>query len=169
MAHPMASLWNDFVTDFYDVSGDSVTIHYMPVRTGTDVTFDDFFQEGTDPSDPTGFSNITETTPEAVTVTGKVHLDMHGASVGSDEGEQQLQIGKFPESDALFTCLASDVKTSTDPAPLTTYFDDSTDAVKYIIVAKDGKRYDVEAVKARGMGATAFVIDVFLKLTNKEV
>lgn len=169
MAHPLAELWEDQVTDFLAVSADSVVVHYKPVRTGEDVTFDEFFQEGTDPSDPTDFSNIVETTPDTVTVTGKVHLDLYGASIGSGEGEAQLQIGKFPEADALFTCLASVVKTSTDPAPLETIFDNIDDTVKYIIVAKDGKRYDIEAVKPRGMGSTPFVVDVFLKLTNKEI
>lgn len=169
MAHPLASLWQNQVTSFLAVSADIIVVHYMPVRTGTDVTFDEFFQEGTDPSDPTDFSNITENTPDSVTVTGKTHLDMHGASIGAGEGEQQLQIGQFPEADVLFTCLLSDVQTSTNPDPILTVFDNDTDAVKYIIVAKDGKRYDIEAVKHRGMGALPFVTDVFLKLTNKEV
>ena len=167
MAHPLASLWEEQVTDFLIVSNDSVTVHYKPVRTGEDETFDTFFQEGTDPSDPTDFSNIVETTPDSVTVTGKVHLDLYGASIGSGESDQQLQIGTFPESDALFTCLVSDVQTGADP--LETIFDNIDDTVKYIVVAKDGKRYDVETVKPRGMGATAHVVDVFLRLTNKEV
>ncbi|MHA1952334.1 MAG: hypothetical protein ACW96U_00090 [Candidatus Heimdallarchaeaceae archaeon] len=170
MAHQLAALWENKVSDFLEVSNDSVTIHYKPVRSGTDPTFDDFFQEGVDPSDPTNFSvNITETTPSSVTVTGKVHLDLYGASIGSGEGEQQLQIGRFSESDALFTCLLSDTKTSTDPDPIRTVFDDETDVVKYIVVAKDNKRYDIEAVRLRGMGATPFVVDVFLKITNKEI
>ena len=169
MAHPLASLWEAQQTKFFLDSADPVTVYYKPVRTGTDVTFDSFNQEGTDPADPTSFSNITENTPDPVTVSGKTHLDMHGAAVGAGEGDQQLQIGKFPESDALFTCLLSAVKTSTDPNPILTIFDNDDNAVDYIIVDKDKKKYDVEAVKPRGMGATPFVVDVFLKLTNREV
>lgn len=169
MAHPLAVMWEDKQTDFLAVSDDAVVIHYKPVRTGTDPTFDGHFQEGTDPSDPTDFSNITETTPSPITVSGKVHLDLYGSSIGAGEGEQQLQIGKFPEADGLFTCLLSDVQTSTNPDPILTVFDNDNDTVKYIVVDKDKKRYDVEAVKHRGMGATPFVTDVFLKLTNKEV
>jgi hypothetical protein len=48
-------------------------------------------------------------------------------------------------------------------------FDNDDDLVDYIVVDKDKKKYSVEAVKMRGMGATPFVVDVFLKLTNKEV
>ena len=169
MAHPLASMWETKVSSFLLISADSVTVHYMPVRTGTDVTFDGYFQEGANPADPTDFSNITKNTPDSVTVTGKIHLDLYGASIGTGEGEAQLQIGQFPESDALFTCLLSDVKTSTDPDPVLTIFDNDTDTVKYIVVAKDKKRYEIEAVKHRGMGSIPFVTDVFLKLTNKEV
>jgi hypothetical protein len=165
--HPLASLWQNQVTSFLAVSADSVVVHYMPVRTGSDVTFDEFFQEGADPADPTDFSNITETTPDPVTITGKTHLDLYGASIGTGEGEQQLQVGRFPEADILFTCLLSDVQTSMNP--ILTVFDNDTDAVKYIVVDKDKKRYDIEAVKMRGMGATPFVVDVFMRLTNKEV
>lgn len=169
MTHPLAQLWEDKQTDFLAVSADTVVVHYKPVRTGTDPTFDSYNQEGTDPSDPHSFSNITEDTPTPVTVSGKTHLDMHGSAIGAGEGEQQLQIGKFPESDAYFICLLSVVKTSTDPDPITTVFDNDDDAVKYIVVGKDNKRYDIEAIKMRGMGATPFLVDVFLKLTNKEI
>jgi hypothetical protein len=169
MAHPLAAMWESQVSAFLTVSADPVTVYYKPVRTGTDVTFDSFNQEGTDPADPTNFDNVVETTPTPVTVIGKAHLDMHGAAIGSGEGDEQLQIGKFPESDALFTCLLSSVKTSTDPDPILTVFDNDDDAVDYIVVDKDKKKYSIEAVKMRGMGATPFVVDVFLKLTNREV
>jgi len=169
MAHPLASLWESTQTNFLAVSADPVTIYYKPVRSGTDVTFDSFNQEGTDPADPTSFSNISEDTPDPVTVTGKTHLDLHGSSIGTGEGNEQLGIGQFPESDAWFVCLLSDVKTSTDPDPVLTVFDNDDDAVDYIVVDKDKKKYAIEAVKMRGMGATPFLVDVFLKLTNKEV
>jgi hypothetical protein len=170
MAHPLAAKWEQKIYDFLIVSADSITVHYKPIRTGTDVTFDTFFQESTDPSDPADFNNITETTPSPVTVSrGKTHLDLHGSSIGGGEGEQQLDIGKFPESDAWYQCLLEDVKVSTDPDPIATVFDNFDDTVKYVVVAKDGKRYDIVAVKLRGMGATPYVVDVFLKLTNKEI
>jgi hypothetical protein len=169
MAHPLAAIWETKVSSFLLISADSVTIHYMPVRTGTDVTFDGYFQEGTDPSDPTDFSNIVETTPDPVTVTGKTHLDLYGASIGAGEAGAQLQIGQFPEADALFTCLLSDVKTSTDPDPILTVFDNDVDTVKYIVIDKNKKRYDIEAVKMRGVGATPFLVDVFMQFTNKEI
>lgn len=170
MAHPLAAKWEQKIYDFLVVSADSITVYYKPERTGQDATFDTFFQEGTDPADPTDFSNIVETTADPVTVTrGKTHLDMYGNSIGGSEGEQQLDIGKFPESDAWFQCLLSDVKTSTDPDPIETIFDNFDDTVKYVVVAKDGKRYDIVAVKLRGMGASPYVVDVFLKRTNKEI
>jgi len=112
---------------------------------------------------------LGETTATSVSVSGKTHLDLYGASIGAGEGEQKLSIGKFPEADALFTCLLSGVKTSTDPDPILTVFDNDDDAVDYIIVDKDNKKYSIEAVKMRGMGATPFLVDVFLKFSNREV
>jgi hypothetical protein len=163
MAHPLAAVWEEWQTDFLEESADVVTINYRPVRSGTDVTYDSFFNESTDPSDPTGIENIVEITPAPETVSGKMHLDLYGLSISSGEGDQQLDIGRFTESDALFSCLLSDVKTSTDSNPITTKFDNA-----YIVVPeKDGGRYEVIAVKARGM-ATAYVVDVYLKKTNKE-
>jgi hypothetical protein len=163
MAHPLAALWEEQQSDFLEVSGDSITINYKPVRTGTDPTFDNFFQESTDPSDPSGFENITETTATPEVVTGKMHLDLYGLAISSDESDQQLGIGRFAESDALFTCLLSDVQTSTGTDQIKTKFHDAL----YVIPEKDGIRYDVIAIKSRGMAA-AFVVDVFLKKTNKE-
>jgi len=162
MAHPLASIWEEQQTEFLSDSGDIVTINYKPVRSESDPTFDGFFQEGTDPSDPTSFSNIVETAPDPEGVTGKVHLDLHGASISPGEGEQQLPVGRFAESDAWFVCLLSDVKISTDPDPIKTKFHNAW----YVMVDKDGEKYEVKAIKSRGMGA-AFVVDVFLKKTNK--
>ncbi len=109
-------------------------------------------------------STLSETTPTPITVTGKVHLDLHGSALSSTEEDQKLLVGKFAESDTLFTCLLSDVQTSTNPDPIKTIFDESY----YIVVEKDGDRYEVIGVKPRGMN-TAFIADVFLKKTNKEI
>ena len=114
--------------------------------------------------------SLSETTPDTVTVSnGKTHLDLQGTTMGSTESDQQIDIGKFSDADALFTCLLSSIQISTNPDPIVTLFDDDVDSVKYVVVTKDGKRYDIQGVRPRGMGSTPFVVDVFLKITNKEV
>jgi len=163
MALQISTVWEDIVSKFIEDSNDVVKIHYKPIRSGSSTKFDSFFQEGIDPAFPKSIEVSEEIlTPQIVS--GKVHLDLYGASIGRGEGEQQLYIGRFPESDALFSCLLSDVKISEDGLPIKTKFDDAS----YVVVNKDGRVYEVIAIKTRGMGATPLIVDVFLKFSNKD-
>lgn len=162
MAMDISALWEEHVSKFLEDSNDIVKIHYKPVRSGVSTRFDSLYQEGTDPANP-NIIGVSESVSEPQSVSGKVHLDLYGASIGNEEGNKQLYIGRFSEYDALFSCLLSAVKTSASGFPITTKFDDAN----YVVVNKDGRVYDVAAVKTRGMGAVPFIVDVFLKASNK--
>lgn len=154
--------WQNNVLSFLTESADSVTISYYPERAGTSETYDSFFNESTDPSDPNTVSgdDLTETTPDDVSLTGKVHLDLYGSSIGGSEEIQTTGIGIFDQSDALFTCLLASA--ALGDGSNRTYFT----GCHYVTVAKDSERYEVVAEKRRGMG-DAYLLDVFLKKTNK--
>ena len=158
----LAALWEENVTRFLTESNDKVTIHYKPTRTGSNVRYDEFYNESTDPANPTSIG-VTEDPTDTLDVYGKVHLDLYGATVGGAEIDQQIEIGKFSQSDALVTCLLSGVQTSTVDEPIRTSFHTST----YVVIDKDKQRYKVDAIKTRGM-AGSFLVDVFLTLTNKK-
>ena len=158
----LATLWEQNVTRFLTESNDKVTIHYKPTRTGSNVRYDEFNNESTDPANPTNIG-VTEDPANTIDVYGKVHLDLYGASIGGAEEDQQIEIGKFSQSDALVTCLLSDVQTSAAGEPIRTSFHTST----YVVVDKDKQRYEVDAIKTRGMSGS-FLVEVFMTLTNKK-
>lgn len=160
MALTIASIWERNVQKFLTDSNDLITVYYKPVRVTNSVKFDAFFQESSNPADPTN-TGVDEVTPANATARGKLHMDLYGTSLGFAENEQQLQIGRFGQYDALFSCVLSTVQTQADP--LKTIFDDAD----YIITSKDNKRYNIDAIKYRGMSESLYICDVFLKATNK--
>jgi len=162
MLSSLSTLWQSNVNRFITDSDDLVTIHYKPTRTGSDVRYDAYYNESTNPASPTNIG-ITEDPTSVVEVRGKTHLDLYGATVGGAETDQQIEIGRFSQSDALFTCLLSSVQTSQAGEPIRTSFHTST----YVVVDKDKQRYMVDAIKTRGM-AGSYLVDVFLTLTNKK-
>jgi len=162
MIDSLASLWESNVNRFYTDSNDKVTIYYKPTRTGSIVRFDEFYNESTNPANPSNIG-VTETETNTVEAYGKVHLDLYGASIGGAEADQQIEIGKFSQSDALVTCLLSGVKTSAASEPIRTSFHSAT----YVVIDKDKQRYKVDGIKTRGM-AGSYLVDVFLSLTNKK-
>ena len=162
MLASLATLWEQNIDRFLTDSNDKVTIHYKPTRAGSNVRFDEFYQESTNPATPSNIG-VTETSADTVSVYGKTHLDLYGASLGGAEADQQIEIGKFSQSDVLFTCLLSGVLTSAVGDPIKTSFDAAT----YVVVDKDKRRYQVDGIKTRGMG-TSFLVDGFLTLTNKK-
>ena len=160
MSNQLVSLWEDSQTRFLADANDDVTIYYKDVRAGQSSTFDEYFQESSDSSDPSTFT-VTSAAPTPVTVYGKTHLDLYGASVSGSEDIQHTAVGKKMEADALFTCLMSDALET--ESPFKTIFDDAF----YITVGKHyDEKYEVVGIKPRGLG-NPFVCDVFLKLTNK--
>jgi len=160
MYNTLATAWETHMTDFLSASADSVTVHYKPVRSVETIEYDSFFGEGVDSSDPTDIGETVETTPDSVSVSGKTHLDLYGLSVSGQETIQQLGAGSFEGSDSLFTCLLSDVIIADDRTR--TVFDEAD----YVVVEKDELKYEIIGVKRRGMN-TAFLVDVFMKSTNK--
>lgn len=162
MLDSLATLWQTNVNRFYTESNDKVTIYYKPTRTGSNVRYDEFHNESTDPANPSSIG-VTEDPADTEIVYGKVHLDLYGASIGGAEADQQIEIGKFSQSDALITCLLSAVQTSAADEPIRTKFHTST----YVIVDKDKQRYKVDGIKTRGM-AGSYLVDVFVSLTNKK-
>lgn len=159
MISGMSAVWEGFVTDFLTEANDSVIINYKPVRSGSNSSYDSFFNESVDSSDPDDVG-VSEVTPATVSVKGKTHLDLYGASMSSSEDIQKLGVGSFEQADALFTCLLSVAIVDNDLSR--TVFDECD----YVDVEKDAGRYEIKSVKRRGMGQ-AFLIDVFLKKTNK--
>jgi hypothetical protein len=158
----LTEMWEDRITAFLTESDDTVTIHYQPTRSGSNVRFDSFHGESTDPADPSSIG-VTETPTDTFQVRyGKTHLDLYGSSVGGAEIDQGLEIGKFSQSDVLYTCLLSQVKTSSDGEPIKTRFHNCA----YVQVDKDKNYYKVDAIKTRGLG-DAFLVDVFLTFTNR--
>ena len=162
MIDSLASLWETNVNRFYTDSNDKVTIHYKPTRTGSNVRYDEFYNESTNPADPTNIG-VTETETNTVDVYGRVHLDLYGASIGGAEADQQIEIGKFSKSDILVTCLLNAVQTSAAGEPIRTSFHNST----YVVVDKDKQRYKVDGIITRGMG-DSYLVDVYMSLTNKK-
>lgn len=161
MYESLAIEWQNNVTRLLEESNDKVTIHYKPTRTGSNVRYDEFYEESTDPANPDNIG-ITEDPTNVVEVFGKTHLDLYGVSLGGAETDDQIEIGKFAQSDALFTCLLSGVLTSAAEDPIRTSFHTAT----YVVVDKDKQRYKIDGIRTRGM-AGSFLVDVFLQLTNK--
>jgi len=151
--------WKTTIASLLAYYNDKVTIHYKPVRSGTSNSFDSFFNEAVDSTDPDNVG-VAETTPASVDIYGKFHTDLYSKFISSNNDDMQIQIGTFEQSDAVFTCLYSDaVKDTSDGS---TYFDDAN----YIYSDKDKTRYEIISIKKRGL-TDIFLVDVFLKKTNK--
>jgi len=153
------SVWKDKISSLLSYYNDSIVIYYKPVRSGTAPTYDAFFNEAVDSTDPDDVG-VTETTPSSVTVNGKFHIDLYNKFVSGANDDQQISIGIFEQSDAVFTCLYSDVVI--DQIIGETYFNNAL----YIHSNKDKGRYEIVAVKKRGF-TDVYLVDVFLKKTNK--
>lgn len=151
------NIWESTVQELLSFYNDIVEIHYKPERSGIDPTYDSFFNESVDSTNPNNFSNITETEKPPVQVTGKFHSDLYSYSFASNDIEQQTNIGEFQQSDALFTCLYNDAVNNNE------FIFDNVD---YIISFEDNEKYEIVSVKKRGF-KDIYLVDVFLKRTNK--
>jgi len=160
MISGLATKWESFVTTFLSESADTVTIYYKTEHSGTSDSYDSFFNESMDSSDPSTISGTTATTPDSVELTGKTHLDLYGYSLSTSDQVENIGIGLFQNADALFTCLLSSALIS-DGTNRTVF-----DNADYVHVDKDNYNYEVVGIKRRGLG-DAFLLDVFLKKTNE--
>lgn len=155
----LINIHNNMITRVLEFYNDLITINYKPIRNGQSTSFDSFFNEAVDSTNPSNIG-VTETIPPPVTITGKFHTDLYASKVSNSNADEQLNIGVFEQSDALFTCLYDYAVKDTSTGE--TVFDN----VDYIESSKDKSRYEVISVKKRGF-KDVFLIDVFLKRTNK--
>jgi len=153
----IAELWQDEQVRFLSQSKDTVTVYYKPIKSGTSNSFDSFFSESTDSTDPSN-TGVSETVVTPVIVNGKAHTDLYGLNISTADSIERMDTGSFQQGDAMFTCLLSVATTQGNKTVFHT--------ADYIVLSKDGERYNITSIKKRGI-ADAFLVDVFLKLTNK--
>ena len=87
---------------------------------------------------------------------------MAGSSLSGQEVNENMPVGKFSNSDAVFTCVASGVLNDADDKSKGTVFDKA----KYVLVDEDGQKYKVIGTVPSGLGRMNY-INVFLRRTNE--
>lgn len=161
MIQNITNIYKTAVDAFLTASNDKITVNFLAVVTGSNVKYDAHFGESTNSTDVDDIG-LTPAVPAPQIVYGKIHLDTAGLSLSGSEEDANLPIGKFKNSDAVFTCAASGVLIDTDDTGKGTIFDKAD----YIEVDEDQKKYKVIGTVPSGLGRMVY-INVMLRRTNE--
>jgi len=161
MIKNLEAIHKNAVDNFLSASNDKVTVYFHDVVAGSDVKYDSFFKESTNSTDVDDIG-LTPSAADPQIVRGKIHLDTAGSSLSGQEVNENMPVGKFSNSDAVFTCAASGVLNDADDKSKGTVFDKA----KYVLVDEDGQKYKVIGTVPSGLGRMNY-INVFLRRTNE--
>jgi hypothetical protein len=151
-------------TSHLSSANDIVTVYFPAQRSGSDTGFDAFMGESVDSTNPgsTG-PGMTDITPDPVVVSGgKMHMDIAGMGLSSEEAIAQTEIGRFVKSDIMFSCLTESVLIDSSDVKRGTIFD----ICDYVIADKDMQHYKVDGVVFSGLGGS-YLANVFMRRTNE--
>ena len=151
-------LWEDAQISLIDQLGTELTINFCTyITASTNESFDGFFNENVDPTDPTSIPDekVTKVSKAPMIIMGRFHPDLYNVVLRSDEGIKKLPIGEVQQGDALVTVKLVDVIADEDGR---TWFD----IVDYIEIEGYPDTYAVISVERRGLNGP-IVCDVFLR------
>ena len=151
----LQDVWQKVFDDYLSKQGENITFYVKALPTGAGV--DDIWHSALN------YSGAVVDSLTPYVVQGLVFRDLYGSKTPESEVFAVQEVGQFEPGDVVVQSLKEDIEATFGGAiPF--------ERVKYVTLGADtwNEKYIIKDIITRGLGTPPYIVDIFLRKSNKE-